>query len=510
MLPLSNNTIHTFAPEKIRYNMMKTIDLEKSVYELVRENPEIADILAGLGFSEIHKKAVLNSVGKLMTIPKGAKFRKVVLKDITDAFNAAGYEVTNMPDADIPNENKVPSTHPATDDNERLALLKSYLKRLNDGEPLEQVRMDFVKAFRSVDSSEIMHAEQELLREGEPLKEVQKLCDVHSALFHDKIEEAKAQEPATIAIAKENAGRSITLTNIDGHPLQTLTRENESLKHLIDVAREQLGRGEDCAGTLSKIREVSTHYAKKGDLLYPQLNVKYGIIGPSQVMWTLDDEIRAELASLAKAEEHGEHWKSLVRAVLQRANEMIYKEANILFPVCAANFTEDDWKRLYFDSKDYPACRGVEPMTWAAAEKETSEDSYDETARDGIVSLPSGRLTIAQLRAVLNTLPLEISFVDEDNINRYFNEGAKVFKRPLSALGREVFTCHPPKIEPMVRAIIDDFRNGRKDCVPVWMTKNGRATLVKYMAVRDASGHYLGTLEVVQDMEEARRHLASK
>ena len=56
-------------------------------------------------------------------------------------------------------------------------------------------------------------------------------------------------------------------------------------------------------------------------------------------MWTLDDEIRAELASLAKAEEHDEHWKSLVRAVLQRANEMIYKEANILFPVCAANFS---------------------------------------------------------------------------------------------------------------------------------------------------------------------------
>lgn len=108
---------------------------------------------------------------------------------------------------------------------------------------------------------------------------------------------------------------------------------------------------------------------------------------------------------------------------------------------------------------------------------------------------------------MLNTLPFEITFVDDKDINRYFNEGAKAFKRPLSALGRKVFTCHPPKIEPMVRAIIDDFRNGRKDCVPIWMTKNGRATLVEYMAVRDAAGHYLGTMEIVQDMEDARKHL---
>lgn len=120
--------------------------------------------------------------------------------------------------------------------------------------------------------------------------------------------------------------------------------------------------------------------------------------------------------------------------------------------------------------------------------------------------MPGGHLTLAQLTAMLNTLPLEITFVDADNINRYFNEGPKVFKRPSMAIDREVFTCHPPKIEPMVRSIIEDLRSGRRDQVPMWLEKNGHATLVNYMAVRDSDGNYVGTVEVVQDMEFAKKH----
>ena len=120
--------------------------------------------------------------------------------------------------------------------------------------------------------------------------------------------------------------------------------------------------------------------------------------------------------------------------------------------------------------------------------------------------MPGGHVTVEQLTALLNTIPLEITFVDAENINRFFNEGPKVFKRPGMAIDREVFSCHPPKIEPMVRQIIDDFRNNRRDEVPVWMEKNGRTMLVKYMAVRDAAGKYVGTVELVQDMEFAKEH----
>ena len=81
-----------------------------------------------------------------------------------------------------------------------------------------------------------------------------------------------------------------------------------------------------------------------------------------------------------------------------------------------------------------------------------------------------------------------------------------MFKRPGMAIGREVFSCHPPKIEQRVRRIIEEFRNGTLDQVPVWMNKNGRTMLVTYMAVRDRDNNYLGTLELVQDMEFAKEY----
>ena len=215
--------------------MAKILDFKKSVYELVKEYPEIIDIMSGSGLSEIQKKAVLNSVGKLMTIPKGTKFKNKDLGSIVDRFKAEGFEVINVPNDGSHNEDNCHSTE---DSNNRLELLKSYLTRLNNGESLEDVRADFVNAFRSVDASEIMSAEQELLHEGAPLKQVQKLCDVHSALFHDKIKEAKEQERSTIAMAKENATKATALIAVDGHPLQTMTRENEA-RHWKRSVRQQ-------------------------------------------------------------------------------------------------------------------------------------------------------------------------------------------------------------------------------------------------------------------------------
>lgn len=111
---------------------------------------------------------------------------------------------------------------------------------------------------------------------------------------------------------------------------------------------------------------------------------------------------------------------------------------------------------------------------------------------------------------MLNTIPMELTFIDENSVNRYFNDGdeMKLFKRPLMAIDREVFSCHPPKIEPMVRSIIEDFRKGNRDCVDVWNSRDGHPVLVKYMAVRDKDNQYVGTLECVQKMDFAEKHFS--
>lgn len=463
---------------------------------------------------------------------------------------------------------------------DRIEKLKSYLKRLGEGESLEAVRKDFSEEFQGVEASEIMKAEEAILAEGTPITEVQKLCDVHSALFHGTTDYSNKHE------------KSAALSQVKGHPLQTFTRENEALTKLIDRMKELLYDTDETTGSeslpvdekqtdtgnlpvdekqadtgslpqiaaqLLKIREVAVHYAKKGDLLYPHLNARYGIAGPSAVMWTADDEIRDELGALCKALQKGREaaeqrateskgretagqnatgsfqssqwdvkWLERLQKVLLRVEEMIYKENHILFPNCAVNFTEEDWMGIYRDAKDYADCLDVHGEVWEEAENwlrkekeakktvfkgtkdsqasEGEEDRAGSNFSDGVIHMPGGHMTIRQLTALLNTIPLEISFIDAEDRNCYFNEGPKVFKRAQMALGRSVYTCHPPKVETMVRRIIGEFREGTLDKVPVWMDKGGRTMLVTYMAVRDESGEYMGTMELVQDMEFAKEH----
>jgi DUF438 domain-containing protein len=117
-------------------------------------------------------------------------------------------------------------------------------------------------------------------------------------------------------------------------------------------------------------------------------------------------------------------------------------------------------------------------------------------------------MTPAQIEAVFNTIPMELTFIDDGDVNRFFNDGTgkKLFKRPAEAVDREVYSCHPPKYAAMARQIIGSLKAGEQNSVDVWLNKRGAPVLVRYMAVRDKSGRYVGTLECVQKMGFARDH----
>lgn len=165
--------------------MTKKLNLNQTVFELTQEYPELVDILAGLGFTEITKKFMLQSVGKIMTIPRGAEVKKISMMDVVTTLKDNGFElVGEMPGMVFDPQPTVEGIETSHSSMSRTEQLKTYLKRLGGGEALEKVRADFVRDFEKVEASEIMQAEQELLKEGTPLSEVQRLCDVHSALFH--------------------------------------------------------------------------------------------------------------------------------------------------------------------------------------------------------------------------------------------------------------------------------------------------------------------------------------
>ncbi len=545
--------------------MEKKLDLSKSVYDLVTEYPEVVDIMKELGFSEITNKVMLNSVGKIMTIPKGAKMKGVSMVDIVGAFMKAGFTLTgempnlsgddtqgaSMPPSGVAavnsasaaptaptaaatavkaesvetsanavasktqenSENKTDdSVQDTVQDSERVEQLKSFLKRLGTGEELGAVREDFVSQFAHVEASEIMKAEQGLMREGTPLAEVQQLCDLHSALFHGSTihEQMDAEHAKVEAVleAQEKSQSVVTLVETVGHPLNRLTEENKALDALIEATKVKVASKTATVDDVNEVRQVSIHYAKKGDLLYPHLKVAYDISGPSLVMWTVDGDIRDGFGRLARAESIDDAWYEEFDGLLTRAQEMIYKEQNILFPICAENFSTEEWYQIYKDTEQYEEIFGVERVAWTEAESALAAKAAPTSSDSNTIALIGGSLTLEQLDAMLNTMPMEITFVDHVDINRYFNDGEKVFKRPTTAIGRDVFSCHPPKVEPIVRGIIESFRNGERDNVAVWLEKVGRPFYVNYMAVRDQNNNYLGTLELVQDMQFAKEYFA--
>lgn len=521
--------------------MEKKLDMSKSVYDLVQEYPEVIDIMKGLGFTEITNKVMLHSVGKIMTIPKGAKMKGISMIDIVGAFMKAGFTLEgDMPNlhgdevnATIPTETANVASTPSAEstaedssvavdsdakadntvpDSERVEQLKGFLKRLGTGEALGDVRKDFASQFKHVEASEIMKAEQGLMREGTPLEEVQQLCDLHSALFHGStIHEQMEAEHAKVEAALEAQDKKQTVTTLVetvGHPLNQLTEENKALNDLIEEIRPKVADKTATIDDVNSVRQLSVHYAKKGDLLYPKLKVDYAIGGPSMVMWTVDGDIRDQLGDLAKSSQSVDDWYRRFEELLTRAQEMIYKEQNILFPICAENFSTQDWYQIYKDTAQYEEIFGVKRLAWTEAEHALAESPAPASSADNTIALIGGTFTLDQLEAMLNTMPMEVTFVDHEDINRYFNDGEKVFKRPTTAIGRDVFSCHPPKVEPIVRGIIDSFRKGDRDNVAVWLEKQGRPFYVNYMAVRDKNKKYLGTLELVQDMQFAKEHFA--
>ena len=515
--------------------MEKKLDLSKSVYDLVKEYPEVTEIMKSLGFSEITNKVMLNSVGKIMTIPKGAKMKGVSMIDIVGAFMKAGFtlegEMPNLQGDEAASAKDAPVETAATQveepkasqntetneedtvtDSERVEQLKGFLKRLGTGEELGAVREDFASQFKHVEASEIMKAEQGLMREGTPLEEVQQLCDLHSALFHGSTihEQMDAEHAKVEAVleAQEKSKSVVALVETAGHPLNRLTEENKALDELIEAIRPKVADKTATYDDVNTVRQLSVHYAKKGDLLYPKLKVDYAIGGPSMVMWTVDGDIRDQLGDLAKSSQSVDDWYRRFDELLTRAQEMIYKEQNILFPICAENFTTQDWYQIYKDTAQYEEIFGVKRIAWPEADAALATQTRKSSGDDNTIGLIGGTLTVDQLDAMLNTMPMEVTFVDHEDINRYFNDGEKVFKRPTTAIGRDVFSCHPPKVEPIVRGIIDSFRKGDRDNVAVWLEKQGRPFYVNYMAVRDKNKKYLGTLELVQDMQFAKDHFA--
>jgi DUF438 domain-containing protein len=347
-----------------------------------------------------------------------------------------------------------------------------------------------------------MAMEQELIADGMPVEEIQGMCDLHSQVTREVLVQLA---PAPLP---------------PGHPVDTFRRENEALRQ--SIARLQLAMNAvletaddgDAAApllewrqALNELQDVDKHYQRKEHLLFTCLE-RHGITGPSKVMWGKDDQIRELLKDLSIAlREAGAtvaEWKLLAAttgaAAASAIHEMIYKEDQILLPICLERFTADEWAEIWASSPRYGWCLVAPHEGYKPVDRQP-----DRTATAGGVSLPTGTLALEQLIAIFSTLPVDLTFVDADDRVAFFSEGPnRVFARSRAIIGRMVQNCHPPRSVEVVERIISDFREGRQNVAEFWIQFAGRFVHIRYFAVRSEDGRYLGTLEVTQDVGPIR------
>lgn len=384
---------------------------------------------------------------------------------------------------------------------ERKRILKELILKLHKGESEQEVKQQLLESLSKIPYGEVVEVEQELISEGLPESEVLKLCDAHSAVLQG------------------NVDLSASKTVADGHPVDVMLHENKELKKVVSEINDlinEIKKSDDVdqKNNILKLRslynslyDVDKLYQRKEYLIFPFLE-KQGITGPPKVMWGKHDEIRelikGSIEILQTPEMSKEDLIASAELILLPATkgvfEMTIKEEEILFPMTLDKLTEADWYEIHKQSLEIGFCLYDPPKEWKPEWSKTS--SLEEMNQNaGHVQLPSGSFSVEELLAILNTLPLDMTFVDKNDKVKYFSQGSeRIFQRNRAILNRDVRLCHPPASAHIVEKIIDDFKSGRENRAPFWIKMGNKMIHIEYFALRNEKGDYLGTLEVSHDV----------
>lgn len=384
---------------------------------------------------------------------------------------------------------------------ERKSKLKNLILRLHEGESQDSVRQELLVSLSNIPYGEVVEVEQELISEGLPEQEIMDLCDAHSAVLEGRVD--------------LSAAKSIP----PGHPVDVIKNENKELEILTGKIYQQLNQIASSAdeniqplilqlrGLYNNLYDVDKLYQRKEYLLFPFLE-REGVTGPPKVMWGKHDEIRElikgsiellQVENISKDEILASAEIILVPAIRQ-VIDMGIKEREILLPMAMDKLTEADWYEIQKQSLEIGYCLYDPPVDWRPDWVQGSVLSELNQSGDHI-QLPSGSFSAEELMAILNTLPVDMTFVDKDDKVKYFSQGSeRIFQRNRAILNRDVRLCHPPASAHIVDKIIDDFKTGAASRAPFWINMKGKMIHIEYFALRNEKGEYLGTLEMSHDV----------
>jgi DUF438 domain-containing protein len=484
------------------------ISANTKIDSLLKEYPFLEDFLVRLSpkFKGLKNPVMRKTLGKVATLGRVAGIGGLgvdnFIEALTDEINRQTGKTTT-PGQSAPDG----AGDVIRDPEEKQAALKEIIKALHAGEDMAVLKQRFAQLISGVEASEIARMEQALMEEGMPAEEIKRLCDVHVEIFKEALEEQDRPEPPL------------------GHPIHTFMKENRASEKVMSETSMLMGRmgqppgleafkeNSQALGSLIKrLSEIDIHYTRKENQLFPMLEAHH-FTGPSQVMWSIHDDIRARLKQAREAFANSDPEGTLtpLKEAIQAIRDMIYKEEHILFPASLDMLSDPEWIKVKEGESDIGFAWVVPDTGWPEdiiKEPEDVPPEPDEILKDvaGALGLDTGRLTLEQINLMLTHLPVDLTYVDENDRVAYYSEGPeRIFPRSPAIIGREVRNCHPPKSVHLVNKILDAFKSGSRNTAEFWIELGGKFIYIRYFAVRDADGNYRGCLEVSQDLTQIRK-----
>lgn len=400
-------------------------------------------------------------------------------------------------------------------DNEKIKkILEIKLDYLNGKTSLEEARSRMNSSFERVTAEEFALAEQHLQSYG-----------ISDDTLVEKIEEI-------LEIFKD----VLTPTEIDlpkGHPIRSYIDETVEIKKVLYSMKELLNKKfikNQWLEVYDKLSQISVHFSRKQNQLFSALERK-GFDKPSKVMWTLDNNIR-DIIRKSKGllnENKDSEFLELQSEVIEMINDMMIKEVEILFPTSMELLTDEEFVEMRISDDEIGYCLIDNPPKYKIKNDTSNLDSLKEVGmntellkdlaavlqkhginspskgEDEVLNVNQGLLTLKQINLIFKHLPVDLSYVDEEEIFKFYSDTKhRVFPRSAGAIGRKVQNCHPRESIEIVEKIISAFKNGEQDEAEFWIDMGEKFIYIIYTAVRDDEGNFKGVLEMMQDATHIR------
>ena len=302
----------------------------------------------------------------------------------------------------------------------------------------------------------------------------------------------------------------------EGHPVKVYYEEGILIQEILNELKvvNPSDEFQKYFNIFNELTNIEKRFVRKENQLFPYLE-KHGWNGPSQGMWSFHDNLREIIRLLNKQNEEKDIEKIKINLpfLIDGIERLMGIEDMRLFPNSMQLLTEDDWKEFYEGDEEIGWMLPNKPTPYPEIkEEEYVHPSQDTKERKLSFSLENtfhydeGFMTPEQVNLLLKFLPVDITYVDENDKVIFYNRGEdRVFPRSKGIIGREVKFCHPPKSVHMVLRIVEEFKAGTKDVAEFWINFKGKMIHIRYFAIRDKDKKYRGVIEMSQDITDIQK-----